>query len=193
METTQRKYKLVPFLSSGKIQSMCKNLAEQINKDYQKYTVKTPDEHVSPQIVAICILKGGLFFIADTLRHINIPFFIDFVKLSSYGKETKSSGTVTLVQDIDINVTGKHVIIFEEIVDSGKTLTFYINKLAASKPASIKVCTLIDKKTCRHPESNVAPDYFGMVADKEFLVGYGLDHAEQYRNLPDIYQLKELN
>jgi hypoxanthine phosphoribosyltransferase len=189
--TAQKKYKLVPFLSKDKIQALCNDLAEQINEDYKKFTVEKPESHVDPEVVAICILKGGLFFVADILRHIKIPFIVDFVKLFSYGKGTKSSGTVTILQDISTDVTGKHIIIFDEIVDSGRTLTFYIDRLRAAEPASIKVCTLIDKKVCRHPDSNIVADYVGINASEEFLVGYGLDHGEQYRNLPDIYQLKE--
>ena len=186
-----KKYILKPFLDRKKIAAICKDLAEQIDNDYKKYSVSGPDKHVHPQIVALCILKGGMFFIADILRQINIPFIIDFVKLSSYGKGTKSSGTIAILQDISTDLRGKHIIIFDEIVDSGRTLSFYMERLRSAEPASIKICTLIDKKICRAPETNVKADYVGINADEEFLVGYGLDHGEQYRNLPDIYQLIE--
>jgi hypoxanthine phosphoribosyltransferase len=187
----EKKYVLKPFLDRKKISVICKDLAEQINNDYKKYTVNSPSKYVHPQVVALCILKGGMFFMADILRQIDIPFIMDFVKLSSYGKGTKSSGTIAILQDISTDLRGKHIIIFDEIVDSGRTISFYIDRLRSAEPASVKVCTLIDKKICRHPESNVEPDYVGINADEEFLVGYGLDHGEQYRNLPDIYQLVE--
>ena len=186
-----KKYVLKPFLSQKKIELLCKDLAEQIEKDYKKYTVNDPSKYINPQLVAICILKGGMFFIADILRDIKIPFTVDFVKLSSYGKDMKSSGTITILQDISVDIRGKHVIIFDEIVDSGRTLSFYMERLRSAEPASIKICTLIDKKICRSPESRIDADYVGINADSEFLIGYGLDHAEQYRNLPDIYQLVE--
>ena len=192
MNKHEKKYKLVPYLSRQQINALCKDLAEQINKDYKEFLVSGPEEHVKPQLIAICILKGGMFFIADILREIKIPFIVDFVKLSSYGKDMKSSGTITILQDISTDIYGRHVIIFDEIVDSGRTLSFYIDRLRSAEPKSIRVCTLIDKKTCRSPESKIDADYVGIDAGEEFLIGYGLDHAEQYRNLPEIYQLKEM-
>jgi hypoxanthine phosphoribosyltransferase len=191
MTSKHKKYKLELFLSKQKIEALCKDLAGQIDEDYKDFVVDGPDKYTNPQVIAICILKGGLFFLADILRHIKIPFVVDFVKLSSYGKDMKSSGTITILQDISTDIKGKHVIIFDEIVDSGRTLTFYMERLRSSDPASIKVCTLIDKKMCRSSESNIEPDYVGINASEEFLIGYGLDHAEQYRNLPEIYQLIE--
>ncbi len=184
-------YKLEPFLSKKEIEVLCKDLAEQINNDYQEFLAPSPEQHADPQVVALCILKGGLFFVADILRHIKIPFVIDFVKLSSYGKDTRSSGTVTILQDISTDIRGKHIIIFDEIVDSGRTLSFYIERLKAAEPKSVRICTLIDKKACRSPESKVVADYVGIDAGEEFLIGYGLDYGEKYRNLPDIYQLIE--
>lgn len=184
------KASLVPFLSAEKIGIICKDLAEQINNDYKDYIATEPGLYIEPKIVALCILKGGLFFVADILRKIHIPIIVDFVKLSSYGKDTRSSGTVTILQDISTDIRDKHIIIFDEIVDSGRTLSFYIERLKSAEPKSIRICTLIDKKSCRSPESNVVADYVGINADEEFLIGYGLDHGEQYRNLPDIYQLK---
>jgi len=186
-----KKYILKPFLDRKKIAAICNDLAEQINNDYKKFTVDSPAKHVHPQVVALCILKGGMFFIADILRQIDIPFIIDFVKLSSYGKGTKSSGTIAILQDISTDLKGKHIIIFDEIVDSGRTLSFYMERLRSAEPASIKICTLIDKKICRNPDTKIEANYVGINADAEFLVGYGLDHGEQYRNLPDIYQLVE--
>jgi hypoxanthine phosphoribosyltransferase len=186
-----KKYVIKPFLNKEKIEVLCKDLAAQINKDYKKYVAETPEGYTNPQLVALCILKGGMFFISDILRNIKIPFIVDFVKLSSYGKDMKSSGTIAILQDISTDLKGKHIIIFDEIVDSGRTLSFYIERLKSAGPASIKICTLIDKQMCRAPESNVEADYVGINAGTEFLIGYGLDHDEGYRNLPDIYQLTE--
>jgi hypoxanthine phosphoribosyltransferase len=182
---------LKPFLTENEIHRLCKNLAAKIDADYKHLSSHRAIDCVTkePDIVAICILKGGFFFIADLLRYSSLPFITDFVKLSSYGKGTKSNGTVTIQQDISTNIKNKHIIVFDEIVDSGKTLSFYLERLKASSPASIKICALIDKVGCRHPESKVVVDYAGMQAGEEFLVGYGLDYAENFRNLPDIYQV----
>lgn len=189
--TKKKNYKVVPFLSKKEIEVICKDLGEQINSDYSHYVTSKIEQNDDPRIIALCILKGGLFFVADILRNTNIPFVIDFVKLSSYGKDTRSSGTVTILQDISTDVRGKDIIIFDEIVDSGRTLSFYIERLKAAEPRSIRVCTLIDKKACRSPEVDVTADYVGLDAGEEFLIGYGLDYGERYRNLPDIYQLIE--
>ncbi len=186
-----KKYKVVPFLSRKEIEIICKDLGEQISNDYSHYVTDKIEQNDDPRIVALCILKGGLFFVADILRNIKIPFVIDFVKLSSYGKDTRSSGTVTILQDISTDIRDKDIIIFDEIVDSGRTLSFYIERLKAAEPRSIRVCTLIDKKGCRSADSNVTADYVGIDAGEEFLIGYGLDLGERYRNLPDIYQLIE--
>lgn len=192
MTNKEKKHKLIPYLSKQKIDALCRDLAEQINEDYKEYVVNGPEGYINPQIVAICVLKGGMFFLTDILRYIRIPMIVDFAKLSSYGKDMKSSGTITILQDISTDINGKHVIIFDEIIDSGRTLSFYVDRLKSAEPASIKLCTLIDKKLCRSPESKIEADYVGINADEEFLIGYGLDHAEQYRNLPEIYQLKEI-
>jgi hypoxanthine phosphoribosyltransferase len=181
--------KLELFLTRDKIQELCKKLASKINKDFAKYKNIDLRQEKSPEVIALCILKGGLFFVADVLRYIDIPLALDFVKLSSYHGSTASSGTVTILQDISTDIKGKHIIIFDEIVDSGRTLSFYIERLKMSEPKSIKICTLIDKKDCRMDGINIKPDYIGTEAGKEFLLGYGLDYEERYRNLPDIYKL----
>jgi len=185
----KQNYYLKPFLSKDEIKTLCISLAKQIDSDYKNYIIDSSTKYNEPQIIAICILKGSLFFAADILRFCKLSFMIDFVKLSSYGKGTESSGTVTILKDIATNIEDKDIIIFDEIVDSGRTLDFYINRLKAAKPRSLKVCALIDKKTKRHEGININVDYIGTVAGEEFLVGYGLDYAEQFRNLPDIYEL----
>jgi hypoxanthine phosphoribosyltransferase len=180
-------HKLELFLSSGEIAKHCKRMAGKINQDYAflqntKYSLEK-----KPELVALSILKGSIFFLADMLRLITVPILIDFVKLSSYGDGKKSQGTVSILQDISIDISGKHVILFDEIVDTGRTMAFYITRLKAANPASVKICALIDKKECRIIEHDV--NYVGIEAGPEFLVGYGLDYAEHFRNLPEIYKL----
>lgn len=184
-----KKYKLIPFLNNNEIQDICSKLANAIDEDYKDFIVDSSSTYVEPQVIAISILKGSLFFVSDILRKCKLSYIIDFVKLSSYGRDIKTSGTVTILKDISTNIEGKHVIVFDEIVDSGRTLSFYINRLKAAKPASLKLCALIDKKSQRHPNINIDVDYIGIQAGQEFLVGYGLDYAEQFRNLPNIYKL----
>jgi len=187
-----KKFTIKPFLKADEIQNLCKKLAKQVDNDYAKIASHRVADCVTkePELVAICILKGCTFFFSDILRYSQLPFITDFVMLSSYGEGTKSKGTVTIIQDISCNIKGKHVIVFDEIVDSGRTLSFYLDRLKASNPASIKVCTLINKESCRHPEINIDVDYYGIKAGPEFLIGYGLDYAENFRNLPEIYQVE---
>jgi hypoxanthine phosphoribosyltransferase len=175
------------FLSREKILELCKKIADRINEDYSFLQTTYYSKEKKPDLIALCILKGCIFFLADVARFIKIPLLIDFVKLSSYGNSTQSKGTVSILQDITVDVTNKHIILFDEIVDTGRTLDFYITRLKAANPASIKICALIDKEEYRVIEHHV--DYVGIKAGPEFLVGYGLDYAEHFRNLPEIYQL----
>ena len=181
--------KLKKYITKKKIEEITSKLAKEIEEDYKEYVI-IPDEvqEGEPDVVALAILKGASYFFADITRKINIPFNTDFVKLSSYGKTTESSGTVTILQDISVDIKGKHVILFDEIIDSGYTVAFYIKRLMAAKPKSIKVCTLIDKKARR--EKNINANYTGVVLEKDlFLLGYGLDYDQKYRNLDSIYFL----
>ena len=180
---------LIKYLSKEKIDKLTSRLAKEIDQDYKDYLVPQGlIQEKEPEVVAIAILKGANYFFADITRKINIPFNIDFVKLSSYGKTTESSGTVSIIQDISVDIKDKHVILFDEVIDSGYTTAFYIQRLLSAKPKSVKICTLIDKKPRR--EKNVNADYKGIVLEKDlFLLGYGLDYAERYRNLDSIYFL----
>jgi hypoxanthine phosphoribosyltransferase len=135
-------------------------------------------------LLVIVTLKGAAFFAADLLRHIHVPLKVDFVRLASYGIGTKTSGTVRILKDIESQPTGQHVLVLDEIVDSGRTLQFLIERLRAASPASLRVGALLSKPSRREVEVKV--DYLGTEVEDKFLVGYGLDWAERYRNLKDI-------
>lgn len=138
--------------------------------------------------VFVGVLNGVVFFFADLVMNLSIPCKIDFVRAASYGSGTSSSGTVRLVKDVELPVRGKHVVLVEDIVDTGLTLNRIIRLMGEKGPESVKVCALIDKKERR--EEQVTIDYCGFEVEEGFLVGYGLDHDEQYRYLPEIYVLK---
>ena len=152
-------------------------IAEEINRDYD-----------GKEILAICTLKGATLFYADLVRAVKVPVSFDFIAASSYGNGTTSSGEVKIRKDLDESIEGKHVIIVEDIVDSGRTLKALLKKLKERNPASIKLCALLDKPEGRAVELNV--DYVGFKVPNEFIVGYGLDYAGKYRNLPYIGILK---
>ncbi|MCI8367688.1 MAG: hypoxanthine phosphoribosyltransferase [Eggerthellaceae bacterium] len=139
-------------------------------------------------IVLICVLRGAAIFMGDLARQINLPLEMDYMAVSSYGNGTKSSGVVRILKDLSSPIEGKHVIIAEDILDSGLTLKFLIKSLKARKPKSIEVCTLLRKDTPN--QEDVGCRYIGFERPNEFIVGYGLDYAERYRNLPCIGVLK---
>ena len=148
-------------------------MAKQINEDYAGRSV-----HL------VCILKGSIFFTCELAKRLTVPVTMDFMSVSSYGDDTKSSGVVRMVKDLDESIEGKHVIVIEDIIDSGRTLHYLLENLNGRKPASLRLCTLLDK-----PERRVSPvtvDYTGFTIPDEFVVGYGLDYAQRYRNLPFI-------
>ena len=140
----------------------------------------------SPMLV--CILKGAFMFLADLTRQLNFRHEVDFMQISSYGKGTTSSGVVRILLDLATNIEGRHVIIVEDIVDSGHTLDYIMRHFTARNPASIRVATLLNKPSRR--EIDVAVDFIGFEVPDEFVMGYGLDYAEQYRNIPYIGVLK---
>ena len=167
------------LLSEEQLQNRVREMAAQISEDYAD---KNP--------TMVCILKGAVMFYTDLLRAIPIPLSLDFMAVSSYGKSTKSSGEVEIRKDLSSSIEGKHVIIVEDIVDSGFTLTYLTKMLQSRGAASIKLCTLLDKPSRRAPGITLKADYAGFEVGNEFVVGYGLDYAEQYRNLPYIGILK---
>ncbi len=155
-----------------------KELAAQISEDYK-----------GKHLMLICILKGAIMFFGDLARNITVPMAMDFMAVSSYGRGTTSSGEVRIVKDLSVPAEGLDILIVEDILDSGNTLNYLVNILQDRNPASLKICTLLDK-----PDRRTAPidvDYRGFVIPDEFVVGYGLDFAEKYRNLPYIGVLKE--
>jgi hypoxanthine phosphoribosyltransferase len=137
------------------------------------------------------VLKGAYVFCADLIRKLDLEADVEFVRLSSYGRALRSSGTVTILKDISADIRDKHVLIVEEIIDSGRTLRFLFDRLKASNPASVEIVTLLDKKAKR--VTDVPVKYVGREIEDQFLVGYGLDLEEKSRNLPDVYYLKYPN
>lgn len=167
------------LFSEEELNARVQELGAQITKDYADQ---------SAELVLICILRGSYIFMADLSRAIQRPVQVDFMCVSSYGKSTSSSGQVQITKDLSEQIEGKHVIVVEDILDSGNTLYYLSEILRARKPASLKLCTLLDK-----PERRVKPiqaDYRGFTIPDAFVVGYGLDYAEQYRNLPYVGILK---
>ncbi len=161
---------------------------EELKRRVQEIGAKITADYVGKEILLICVLRGSYIFTADLSRAIDLPCLIDFMAVSSYGKGTSSSGQVMITKDLSEHIEGKHVIVVEDILDSGNTLSYLLQLLQARKPASLRLCTLLDK-----PDRRVKPitvDYGGFQIPDEFVVGYGLDYAEKYRNLPYIGILK---
>lgn len=165
------------LVSREEIAETVKRLGGEISRDYEG---KEP--------ILVSVLKGAFIFMADLVREVTIPCSLDFMSVSSYGSGTATTGRVKIIKDLDTNIEGKDVIIVEDILDSGVTLSHLINLLGARNPKSIKICTLFDKPERHKVELEVA--YKGIVVPNEFIVGYGLDYSEKYRNLPDVRILK---
>ena len=163
---------------------------EQLSKRIREMAAEITRDYAGKNPTMICILKGAVMFYSDLLRNIPIPLTMDFMAVSSYGNKTKSSGEVEIRKDLSTSIEGKHVIIVEDIVDSGFTLSYLTRMLASRGAASVKLCTLMDKPARRAPGITLKSDYSGFVVGDEFVVGYGLDYAEYYRNLPYIGVLK---
>ncbi|MCR5499696.1 MAG: hypoxanthine phosphoribosyltransferase [Acetatifactor sp.] len=159
--------------SEEEVDARIKAMGEQISRDY-----------AGKQIHLICVLKGGSFFMCELAKRITCDVSLDFMSVSSYGSETKSSGVVKIVKDLDESIQDKNVLVVEDIVDSGRTLSYLMEMLRDRKPASLKLCTLLDKPSRRVVDVNV--DYTGFAIPDEFVVGYGLDYDQRYRNLPYI-------
>ena len=163
------------LISEEQIQQRVKELGEQLVKDYSE---------CDGEVILICILKGAVMFFADLARAMNMHLQMEFMGISSYGNEQKTSGIVRITKDIDTSITDKHVIIAEDIMDSGLTLSHLTKLLSSRSPASLKICCLLDKPSRR--ECDIAPDYCGFIIPNEFVVGYGLDYLWFYRNLPYV-------
>lgn len=157
---------------------------EEVNKKIGEVAAQINADYAGKSVHLICVLKGGVFFMCELAKRITAPVSMDFMSVSSYGDETKSSGVVRIVKDLDESLAGKHVIIVEDIVDSGRTLAYLKELLMGRGAADIKICTLLDKPSRRVKEVHV--DYTCFAIPDEFVVGYGLDYAQKYRNLPYI-------
>ncbi|MGE0614500.1 MAG: hypoxanthine phosphoribosyltransferase [Bacteriovoracia bacterium] len=168
------------YLNRHEIEAAVINIANRLNADYKDQPV-----------VLVCVLKGAIIFMADLVRHLTLDIECEFVRLTSYGKGRTSSGTVTLLKDIQCDIRGKHVLIIEEIIDSGRTLKFLYERLKKGEPASVEIVTLLDKADKRLVD--VPVKYVGRMTNDQFLVGYGLDLEERCRNLAEIYYLKYPN
>lgn len=161
------------LLSEAEVDARIKAIGEQISKDY-----------AGRQVHLVCVLKGGSFFMCELAKRITVPVSLDFMSVSSYGSETKSSGVVKIVKDLDEPIKGKDVLVVEDIVDSGRTLSYLLEMLRDRGPESLRLCTLLDKPERRVADVNV--DYTGFQIPDKFVVGYGLDYDQRYRNLPYI-------
>ena len=161
------------LIKEDEIVARVKELAEQINRDYEGKTL-----HL------ICILKGSVFFTCELAKRITSPVEIEFMSVSSYGSGTSSSGVVRIVNDLGTSIEGKNVLVIEDIIDSGRTLSYLLENLKTRNPKTLRLCTLLDKPDRRVVDVNV--DYVGFVIPDEFVVGYGLDYDQKYRNLPYI-------
>jgi hypoxanthine phosphoribosyltransferase len=145
--------------------------------------------YAGQDLLLIGVLKGAVFFMADLMRHLTVPCEVDFMAISSYGAQTDSSGVVRILKDLDINIEGRNVLVVEDIIDSGLTLSYLMRNLEAREPASLEVCALLAKPERR--EIDVAVRYTGFEIPNRFVIGYGLDFAERYRNLPYVGVLDE--
>lgn len=166
--------KIRVLLTEEEVNSRICQIAEEISRDY-----------AGKSLHLICILKGGVFFTCELAKRLTVPVSLDFMSVSSYGDDTKSSGVVRIVKDLDEPLAGRDVLIVEDIIDSGRTLSYLIEVLKQREPASIRLCTLLDKPE-RRVKKQVTVDYTCFTIPDEFVVGYGLDYAQKYRNLPYI-------
>ena len=164
-------------LSRHEIANKVKELGQRITRDF-----------ADDNLLLIGVLNGAFIFTADLAREIDLPLQIDFIRVASYGAGSSSSGTITFTKDVELPVTVKKIVLVEDIIDTGRTIARLQQHFLQSGAASVQICALIDKKERR--EMEVHPDYVGFEVAEGFLVGYGLDFAEQYRNLPDVYHLE---
>ncbi|HEY9062175.1 MAG TPA: hypoxanthine phosphoribosyltransferase [Pseudobacteroides sp.] len=162
---------------------------EELGKKVKELGNKISNDYEGKDLILVGVLKGGFVFLADLIRELKIPVEIDFISVSSYGSSSKSSGVVRIIKDIDISITNKHVMIVEDIADTGLTLKYLKEMLQTRGPADIKIIAALDKPSRRKVEIDL--DYKGFTIPDEFVIGYGLDYAGKYRNLPDLCILDE--
>ena len=166
------------LIDSEALSDRIAELGEEISEEYQ-----------GRDLLLVGVLKGAVFFMADLMRHVTVPCEVDFMAISSYGAATDSSGGVRILKDLDINIRDRHVLVVEDIIDSGLTLSYLVRNLGAREPASLEVCALLTKPARREVEVPVR--YVGFEIPNRFVIGYGLDFAERYRNLPYVGVLNE--
>jgi len=167
------KEKVNVMITEEEISKRILEVADRINKDYE-----------GRELILICVLKGGVMFMCDLAKRLNLDVRLDFMSVSSYGAETKSSGVVKIIKDLDNSIEGRDVLIVEDIIDSGNTLAYLLDILEKRGPKSIKLCTLLDKPSRRGKD--VVVDYVCFEIEDKFVLGYGLDYDQRYRNLPYI-------
>ena len=165
------------LISEQEVKARIQELADQISKDYE-----------GKELHIICILKGSIFFTCELAKRISVPVTLDFMSVSSYGSDTKSSGVIKINKDLDESILERDILVIEDIVDSGNTLSYLLEMLQSRKPSSMRLCTLLDKPERRRKPVQV--DYTGFQIPDEFVVGYGLDYAQKYRNLPFVGVVK---
>ena len=170
--------KLMLLFTRDEIEATVKKLAAEIRQDYH-------DKHP----ILISVLKGSFMFMADLIRLLDFPLEVEFVRLSSYGHGSKTSGKIKLVQGVQSKIKDRHVLVIEDIIDTGLTTAFVLDYLGQEKPASLKLCTLTDKPARRKIPVNI--DYCGLTVPNKFIVGYGIDWNERFRHLPDIYTMED--
>jgi hypoxanthine phosphoribosyltransferase len=164
------------LVQADDLQRRVRELAQEISRDYD-----------GEELLLVCVLKGAVFFLSDLMRHLAVPCEVDFMAVASYGSATDSSGVVRILKDLDAPIEGRHVLIVEDIVDSGLTLQYLLRNLKARGPASLEVCSLLTKPERRKAE--VSARYIGFEIPNRFVIGYGLDHGERHRNLPFVAAL----
>ncbi len=167
-------------ISEEELIAKIKEIAQQINEDY-----------VGKKVHLVCILSGSVFFTCELAKYITVPVTMDFMRVSSYGEGMDSTGTISIDQDLNMSIEGRHVLVVEDIVDSGRTLALLSNILKKRDPASLRLCSLLDKPSRR--VTLVSIDYLGFEIEDYFVVGFGLDYAQKYRNLPYIGELELLD
>jgi hypoxanthine phosphoribosyltransferase len=170
--------KLSVLFTAEEIAAAVKRLAAEIKRDYSD---KNP--------ILIAVLKGSFVFLADLVRELNFPLQIEFAQLSSYGHGKESAGRIKVVKDVECDIKGRHVLVVEDIIDTGLTAHFFLNHLKKKQPASVKLCSLTDKPSRTQVEINI--DYLGMTVPDKFIVGYGIDWDEKFRYLPDICAIED--
>ena len=161
------------LIDEQRLQERIRELGRELSQDY-----------AGRELLLVGVLKGAVFFMADLMRNLSVPCEIDFMAISSYGAATDSSGVVRILKDLDINIEGRHVLVVEDIIDSGLTLSYLLRNLESREPASLEICALLTKPDRR--EIDVPVRYVGFEIPNEFVIGYGLDFAERYRNLPYV-------